>query len=300
MNHRQQRRHDQLRHRADETRRVLLHRAIAGGEFSQQFEQFHLRERTARLHAAILAHELAQCARHARFGEQAARLSFGQQQPCRDQRTPAKHLRLLVGCLGDLPVEPAGRLVERQQSAPAHRLVGQDQRCMDKPGENAPRACFDLPRRPLRGHRMRVEPHAMHTQRRGLHLRTRTRTGEVAQPCVGMDVPLDQRSLLARSRPEFELCDRQLDPVDTEMPCAQGHPRCAFARQRRVDRRQHPALGRFGQGRGDQPPANPGSVGHPHQPFARAHAGRPDLLRHQRARRGQHFDLGLALFRFGR
>ena len=290
MNHRKQRRDQQFGDGADELWRLDLHRAIAGGQLGQQFEHVHLRQRAARLHAAILAHEIAQRAGQPGLGIETARLAFGQQQPRGDQPGPSMNLCLPVGCLGDMGIEPVGRLVQRGKRASAHRLVRQDQRRVDQPGKQPPASRLDLPRMALARRGEGIQPHAVDAQRGRLDLRTRAGAGQIAQPEIGM-----HRTLQRRGHPgavlEVELGDRQLDPVDQEMPRPERNSCRPVARQRGRDGREHAALGRLRQGRGDQPPADAGCVGHADQPLARTHPRRADFLRNQRTRRGQNFNL---------
>ena len=284
MNQGQERRDQQLQHRLDHLGWIAPRRTVAGDEIGQQRDRFHLAERAARQHAAVIADEFAKRARQAGLAEQAARLALGKQQSGRHDRAPARQrVRLVLG-LAVVAVEPPRRVFERGKRADAKLFVSarQDKGGADQPAEQAVPRVSDLPRDALAGLSVGIEPQRQHAFS-GLRALRARRTGvEIAQPGEAVQHALERWRQLGHRR-EIDLRDRDLDPVDEEVPRAQRRSGNGIALQRAFDRRQHARLDRLAKWRDQRVARHAKPIGETEQAVAGGHRGRIEICQSQRA-----------------
>ena len=278
MHQPQQRGQQHAEHRLDRGGRVAATGAIAGAKLDQQRDRLGLRDRAARKHRPVLAHHLAEGAQQLLLGMEPPRLALRQQQPGGDQRAPRRGLGQRIGRAARLALKPARGFLERRERARAGGAIGvrQDQRRVHQPVEQPPAGMADGPRagapRAARKLRMRVEPLPEQALGDRRHLLARRSGLEIGEPVEPVDRARDRRGEPRRVR-KVERGERQHRAVHEQLPRPERGPRHPVARQRVLDRRQHPRLRLLRERRGEQPRGHADAVGGPDQPLTGAAPG---------------------------
>ena len=270
MPQRQHRRHQQLAHHLQGRWRRDLDRVVAGDEVGQQPDRIELGSRTARQHAAILAHHVAERLDETRLAMKPPGLAVGQQQAGSDHARPACNLRKARTFTRCALVEPAGGLGDGGEHLRLQGLVvaGQHQRGVDQPCHQPEAGVFDFPCGALARLAVGVEPHGGDALGHRRSIGARRGGGQIGQPREGMQHPLDRRRGPRRTG-EIEPGDRQAHAVDEEMTGAQSRARRAVAAIGAFDRRQHPQRLRTTERGGNRMAGDAEAIGPADQRLAR-------------------------------